>query len=273
MREAVVEYVLGTGAASPGNANIPVEYLRQLQRELSYAPTEAPRKVGLVFDAERMQPAGANSLLKILEEPPGRVIFLLVSAAPERLLPTVVSRCQRLALGPMGAEVLRSQLELEGVAGERLELAVRMGAGSLQRAKEVAAGEYDEMRRTVEEFLSGGAEQRDEVYWSVLDELGGDRGQLERFLEVCGLYLRDLFLMAHGLGESVVLVDRRDYLEASLAVVDAATVALEIDRVVETLGHNASPQLVLTDLWRTLRRGGTTFGSVPDASTAGARRV
>ena len=271
LRDAVVEFV-GGGATPPSNANIAVEHLRQLQKELSYSPTESPRKVGLIFAAERMHPAGANSLLKILEEPPARVVFILVATAPERLLPTVVSRCQRLSLGPLSAEAIRRQLELEGVVGERLELAVRMGAGSLQRAKEVVAGEFDETRRLVEEFLSGGAAQEDEVYWSVLDELGGDRSQLEEFLLVCGQYLRDFFLLAHGQGEAVVQVDRRAYLETGSATIDAARAAVEIDRAAETLANNASPQLVLTDLWRSLRRGGSAAVPPPEASLAGARR-
>ncbi|MEE3259120.1 MAG: hypothetical protein VX293_07910, partial [Candidatus Latescibacterota bacterium] len=260
------------GTTPPSNANLAIEHLRQLQKELCYAPTESPRKVGLLFAAEHMHPAGANSLLKILEEPPPRVVLLLVSAAPERLLPTVLSRCQRLVLGPLDAANLRRQLEGEGVIGERLELAVRMGAGSLQRAREVATGEFDETRQLVEEFLAGGAAQQDEVYWRVLDELGGDRGQLERFLHVCGLYLRDLFLLAYGQGESVVQVDRRAYLDTALEIIDAARVALEIDRAAETLSHNASPQLVLTDIWRSLRRGGTAFAIPPDAGLARVRR-
>ena len=76
LHESVVEYVHGAGTAVPGNANIAVEHLRQLQRELAFAPTESPRKIGLIFAAERMHPAGANSLLKLLEEPPARAVVV-----------------------------------------------------------------------------------------------------------------------------------------------------------------------------------------------------
>ena len=141
----------------------------------------------------------------------------------------------------------------------------------MQRAKEVAAGQFDEMRRLVEEFLSAGAAQQDEIYWNILDELDGDRGELEVFLLICGQYLRDLFLLAHGQGEAVVQVDRRAYLESASETIDAARAALEIDRAAETLANNASPQLVLTDLWRSLRRGGQASTMPPEASLAGAR--
>lgn len=272
VRESVMEYVHGESAALPGNANIAVEHLRQLQRELAFSPTESPRKVGLIFAAERMHSAGANSLLKLLEEPPARAVVVLVSAAPERLLPTVLSRCQRMILRSLDAATLRAQLEQEGVAEERLELAVRMGAGSLQQAKEVAAGAFDGTRQLVESFLTAGSLEQDEGYWRVLEDLGGDRGQLERFLQVCGLYLRDLFLLAHGRDESIVQVDRRPYLEDLLEKIDPARAALEIDRAAATLGHNANPQLVLTDLWRSLRQGGTALMPPPDPSLARTRR-
>ena len=204
-----------------------LSHLRQLQRELAFAPTESPRKIGLIFAAERMHPAGANSLLKLLEEPPARAVVALVSAAPERLLPTVLSRCQRMILSPLDAATLRAQLEQEGVSGERLELAVRMGAGSLQQAKEVAAGAFDGTRQLVESFLSGGSEQRDEVYWSVLEELGGDRGQLERFLQVCDLVSTGSFPDGARLAtQFIVQVDRRPYLENLLEKIDAARARL-----------------------------------------------
>ena len=64
----------------------------------------------------------------------------------------------------------------------------------------------------------------------------------------------------------MVQIDRREYLDNLLERVDAARAALEIDRVVETLGHNASSQLVLTDLWRILRHGGRAAAFPPDAS-------
>jgi 2-polyprenyl-3-methyl-5-hydroxy-6-metoxy-1,4-benzoquinol methylase len=61
-------------------------------------------------------------------------------------------------------------------------------------------------------------------------------------------------------------------LENLLEKIDAARVALEIDRAAEALEHNANPQLVLTDLWRGLRRGGTALVPPPDPSLARARR-
>jgi DNA polymerase-3 subunit delta' len=255
MRAMAAQYLRQSHEPAP-SANIPVESIRLLQKKMAYAPTQAERKIGLIFAAERMHPAGANSLLKMLEDPPARAVFILVSSTPERLLPTVLSRCQKVRLRRLGREHLRRQLQARGVEGERLELAVRWGEGSLQRATRVADGEVEALREQVQAFLEGGAQQDAEVYWRLLEELGAERGQVEHFLEVCGLYLRDLYLMAYGRGGEATLVDRRPFLERlslrlPLGQIEAA--ALEVDRAFDYLRRNANLQLVLVDLWRCLQ--------------------
>lgn len=69
-------------------------------------------KLAVIYDAERMAPAGANKLLKTLEEPPGRSLILLVTETPKAMLDTIISRCQTIALDPMhdGDAVWRAPL-------------------------------------------------------------------------------------------------------------------------------------------------------------------
>lgn len=83
-------------------------------------------RVVVLAPAEAINIAAANSILKLLEEPPARVYFILVSSQPRRLLPTILSRCQRLTLGRPEKSVARAWLEQEGVgeAEELLDLAV-----------------------------------------------------------------------------------------------------------------------------------------------------
>jgi DNA polymerase-3 subunit delta' len=81
---------------SKRSQQIKIEQIRALQQRLSMAGLGADgRRVVLIDPADAMNSATANALLKLLEEPPAGVIFLLVSAAPHRLLPTLLSRCQR----------------------------------------------------------------------------------------------------------------------------------------------------------------------------------
>ena len=72
---------------------IKVEQTRELEKELQMRASQSGRKVSIIFDADRMNAAASNSFLKTLEEPPANSLLLLVTAHPEMLLETVLSRC------------------------------------------------------------------------------------------------------------------------------------------------------------------------------------
>jgi DNA polymerase-3 subunit delta' len=84
-----------------GAANIvPIESVRnQVIARIGLPPHEAQTRVFIVEEATAMAPPAANSLLKTLEEPPARTLFVLCTTAPEQLLPTIRSRCQRVRFG------------------------------------------------------------------------------------------------------------------------------------------------------------------------------
>ena len=258
LRAAVQKYM--DGNALGGQVNISKEeQLLSLQRDMSYAASEGGRKVAILLDAERMHPAGANSLLKILEEPSPDSIFILVSSFPERILPTVLSRCQRLAFNPLKADVVRDQLQKMNIKGQALELGVRLGAGSVERARQIAMGEWDDLRAQVENFIEAGLAHRDEVFWHVVEELSGDRAIQDRFLKLSAFYLRDFFLLNHEIKGRETMVDRSSYLGRLSGTLNGDHIEramVELDRAAEALSRNASFQLVLSDLWRSLRRAG-----------------
>ena len=261
MREAGLQYLEQHTSLKHSNSNIPRDYIRLLHREMSYAPAEGNRRIGIIFEADCMLPAGANSLLKILEEPPRHSVFILVSSAPHLLLPTVVSRCQRLDLRPLSTAELAKRLHERGVDPERAELAARMGAGSVRRADTVIyqAAEFEERRSRAERFLQAGFQQEDGAYWAALEELGArsDRGQLDSFLEICGVYLRDLFLMGQDRTGNVTNTDRIPWLQRQLRTLNLRALEVSADRLDRSyadLHGNINVQLLLADFWQSLRR-------------------
>jgi len=94
--------------------SITVDQVRQLQPLFAMAPSLSQRRVVVVDAIDDLERSGANALLKNLEEPPAGTIFLLVSHAPGRLLPTIRSRCRLLRFGPLDmtetTQVLRETL-------------------------------------------------------------------------------------------------------------------------------------------------------------------
>lgn len=119
----------------PAGKNIPVEAIRALRLDAFRKPTESDRKVYIIKEAERMWEEGASTLLKVLEEPPGNTVFVLVTANPDAMLPTVRSRCQQINFSGVPAGELRDYLvERKGVPVEKAELVVRLTGGVLGRA-------------------------------------------------------------------------------------------------------------------------------------------
>ena len=132
--------------------SITIAQVRSLQPMFATSPSMGSRRVVVIDAADDLERGGANALLKSLEEPPAGTIFLLVSHAPARLLPTIRSRCRvlrfaALADGEVGA-VLREQLPEE----DDLEPLVAIAEGSPGRAiryagLDVAEGDRDNARR------------------------------------------------------------------------------------------------------------------------------
>lgn len=118
--------------------SIPIAQVRALQPMFATTPSMSPRRVVLIDPIDDLErPGASNALLKNLEEPPAGTIFLLVSHAPGRLLPTIRSRCRVLRFDPLDdatvARVLRESLP----AADDAEIAAlaRAGRGSPGRAR------------------------------------------------------------------------------------------------------------------------------------------
>ena len=120
----------------PAN-QIRVEDAHTIVDEVYRSPIEGARKVIVVFDAERMNEAAANKLLKTLEEPPPTAVLVLVTAGADQLLPTIRSRCQRVDFAFLGSDAVTASLTAGGIAPERAALLARLAGGRLDRARAI----------------------------------------------------------------------------------------------------------------------------------------
>lgn len=100
--------------------SIGVDSIRQLSQVLSESPRLGRAKVAIINDAEKMTEAAANALLKTLEEPAGQATLMLVSAYPERLLPTIRSRCQQWLVPLPKPELVLAWLSEQELAEQAL---------------------------------------------------------------------------------------------------------------------------------------------------------
>jgi len=134
------------------SADVRVDEVRKLKGFFALSATDNGRRVVIVDTADEMNIPAANALLKLLEEPPAGAVLLLVSHQPNRLLPTIRSRCRELRLSPLGADDLARALAATGETA---------GAEHAQALTELAGGSVGEALRLV--HLDGLAIYRDIV--------------------------------------------------------------------------------------------------------------
>jgi DNA polymerase-3 subunit delta' len=141
--------------------SIPVDEVRRLKAFLGLTAGDGAWRVVIVDTADELNVNAANALLKSLEEPPSRALFLLIAAEPGRLLPTVRSRCRRLHLAPLTGMALRQASEAALAAAQmdvpgpdRWPLLERLAEGSVRRALLLAGSGGLELYERIEAVLT-----------------------------------------------------------------------------------------------------------------------
>ncbi len=118
-----------------GKKVIHIDQIREINRHLAFSPVLGPYRIIIIDPAERMTDEAANAFLKTLEEPPLHNIFILNVRDPGELLPTIVSRCQRVPFKPLHTEDIVNWLIKEGnMDKERAKILARLSEGSLGMA-------------------------------------------------------------------------------------------------------------------------------------------
>ena len=127
----------------PEKKTVPVDLIRQARADLFIRPNEGNRKIYLFPRAQDMGIPGQNALLKVLEEPPPYGVFLLLADNPDKLLPTVRSRCVELKLKALPRDLMRRTLSAEfpGAAVETIDATILRSGGYLGQARELLSGD------------------------------------------------------------------------------------------------------------------------------------
>jgi DNA polymerase III subunit delta' len=123
------------GAANKQGA-IFVDESSEILRKINLKTYEADYKVMIIWLPEKMRIETSNKLLKVLEEPPAKTLFMLVSEDPGLLLPTIVSRCQSTQFRPIEVNDIKNALQQQGVALAESTVLARRASGSMVKAQE-----------------------------------------------------------------------------------------------------------------------------------------
>lgn len=149
---------------APAASTIKIEQVRELIREAHLRPLAARKRVFILREADRLSEEAANSLLKILEEPPDDILLVLITSLPDALLPTIRSRCQQVPFLPVDpgavAEMLRHEAGVDEAAAAGLAL-LSGGNPGLARALAGSPSLADGWRLAQEAVLLGSGPRLD----------------------------------------------------------------------------------------------------------------
>ena len=144
------------GLARPFNRAILVDAMRDLEREANFRPYEGRARVFLIEEADKLNEASSNALLKTLEEPPDTTHLILLTSRPATLLPTVRSRCQTIRFSPLApaeieAHILRDKPPK--LSAEDARLLAHAACGSIGRALKCDPENYRQQREAMLDIL------------------------------------------------------------------------------------------------------------------------
>jgi DNA polymerase III subunit delta' len=163
-----------------------IQSLRELSEEVYLPPYEASWKVFIIHEADRMLSYSANALLKTFEEPPPHTLFILLTASPGALSPTVLSRCQTVYFQPLSSDLIESFIKQHYAVPEDLceKIAVQ-SQGSLGCAMRLAqqGGEVITARAYVLRLLSGGVFGSYKAFQESMDLLSEQMEQMRKKTE------------------------------------------------------------------------------------------
>ena len=237
-------------------AEISIDQIREVQHSASLPPFEGRYKVFIINGAELLSIEAANCLLKTLEEPLDKVIFVLLTTN-DRLLPaTIISRCQRLELFPLAAAEIEAVLNQRGIEPSKAGLLSRLCHGSIGWAISAALDSgllqqrAEQLDRLID-IVNADYEERFAYAAQLAAQFSQDRGMVQESLDFWLDYWRDLLLINVGCSETITNVDRMAMLLEVSTGYNLVQIRAFIDSIRaagEQLKQNANPRLVLETL-------------------------
>jgi len=251
---------LDTMGADNKQGNISAEEARNILQKLSLKSYEGAYKIMLIWLPELMNVASANALLKVLEEPPAQTLFLLVTNQPDKLLITILSRTQRVAVRAFSddevATHLRQHLNVDELTARRVAY---LADGNLSAALRISQTETNDNHAWFADWMRTCYRQDLIALVKQADQFDGfskekQKGLLEYSISLC----RDLFLWQQGAGSLLRLPDEEVTFVKNftkiLTMNHIERLIAELNEAVYHLERNARAKMVMLDMSLTFSR-------------------
>jgi DNA polymerase III subunit delta' len=198
------------GTVQPPGRFLLVSQMREIAREANYRPFEGAARFFLIEEADKLNDASSNALLKTLEEPPHTSHLILMTSRPAVLLPTVRSRCQVIRFSPLRQQEIEQHLRQGKTPASEAVLRARSAAGSIGRALASDLSTYKEQREAMLSVLNALAISNDRAQLLRASEELNDTKHKEEYeerLDILEALIRDAWMLSLGVAEEQLVND------------------------------------------------------------------
>lgn len=180
---------------------IRIEAVRKLQEEIARIPLLSERRVVIMQEADKMNEAAANCLLKTIEEPSGQIVFILLTSRPSALLDTIISRCMRVEFGILQHEELVAILHQQGIEEPLAGKLASIADGSVSKALAMQDEELLNLQAQAFDLASAAGTLGVEQLLQLAKEMSShSRERLIQWLGFLAMIYRDLLMLYSGSG-------------------------------------------------------------------------
>lgn len=244
------------------NANfIRVTSIREIKKKLSLTQSNVGKRFILISEADKMNSESANAFLKTLEEPGENIIVILSTSKPDKLLPTIKSRCQIIKFAPIEIDLIIGKLKNDlNINNEQARMAANISMGSLTKALEIFDDNFIEMRDTIVDTLRSSLKKK-QYRRELSDNINKiikkyDKELIITLLQILTLWIKDAENIRNNY-DNISNVDNSESIR-KFATNFKKTILLEISQYIEDsinlIQRNVNIQGVIFSLFLKIRK-------------------
>lgn len=238
----------------PRANDIRISSIRQIRKEIYLTGKTGKKKVFIISKCDRMNLNSANSLLKILEEPPRDSVLILTTSKITSLLPTIIGRCQKLKFDNLSKSIILQYIKESesSLSNTEAEFFSELSDGSISKCEDILNNNFLELRETVVNMLTALLSGRYVNLGAEIDSVISkkDKELLKQFLLLLIFWFRDLVFISNDAESLVVNKDKTERLKKfeQNFYCDKYKIIRLIEEAIRDVDGNVFPELLLFNL-------------------------
>lgn len=238
----------------PKANDIRISSIRQIKREIYMTGRTGKKKVFIISNCDMMNPQSANSILKILEEPPKDSILILTTSKINSLLPTIIGRCQKIKFNNLSGQQILDYIKSNygNVKDSEAGFLAELSDGSITKCNDILGRNYLELRNKVLDLLSAVLTNQYLKSGNDIDFIVGkkDKERVRQFLILLSVWFRDILSKTYGNDDLIINKDKADRISKFVSNFDSENYKIInlIEEAIRDIDSNVFLDLMLYNL-------------------------